>query len=213
MRTYLSFMVFAFMTLPAWAAPTTGGTTKAAAPSSPSGGGHGVPGTLYADAFLYWGSTNGTVQGQSEKLSLNQQGAGFTIGPMFNETFLALGTDYRMVNNSKAPDSQIGSFKGTRWAPLLLAAGYCAESFLIKFEYEPFGLFHLTQPTYQGGSITYGGGGGFRAQFLWQVYGGLMMGPHYESLKFSSRFDSQNGQAGSQALTLTQVGLTGSYVF
>ena len=174
---------------------------------------HGLPGTLYLDVAGYWSSSSATIQGQSQSLALNQQGISLTLAPMWSGFFLGAGTDYRMVNNSKTPDSQVGSLKGTRWAPIVVATGYCAESFVLKLEYEPSGDFHLAQPTYQGATITYSGGSGFRASFLYSVYSGLMFGPSYESLQFANRLDSVNGQIDNQALSMTQIGLIGAYVF
>ncbi len=132
---------------------------------------------------------------------------------MWESFFLGVGTDYRIVNNSKAPDAQVGSLKGSRWAELVLTAGYLGESFLLKVEYQPHGDFHLAQPTYQGASVTYSGGGGLRLGVLYSLYSGLMVGPCYESLQFSNRFDSVNGQVANESLKMTQIGLTGAYVF
>jgi hypothetical protein len=157
--------------------------------------------------------TSGKIQGQSESLSLNQEGIGITVAPMFGGFFIGLGTDYRQVNNSKTPDSQIGSFKGSRWAPIVFSTGYLSESFLFKLEYEPMGKFDLTQPTYTGSKVSYENGSGYRIAALYHLGSKIMLGPQYESLKFATRFDTQAGQSDNQALTLTQIGLTGAYVF
>ena len=182
--------------------------TSTSGPSS-----FGFPSTLYVDVYGYFGMTTGDVQGQGETLSLNQQGASITVGALVSGFLLGLGTDYRQVNNSKDPATDIGSFKGTRWAPLVISTGYLGESFLLKLEYQPMGVFTLTQPTYQGSTVTYGEGTGYRASLMYNVWNKIMLGPQYESLTFPTRYDSQMGQADGETLTLTQIGLAGAYVF
>ena len=176
-------------------------------------GSFGFPSTLYLDVYGFFGTTTGDVQGQSESLSLNQQGASITVGALVSGFLFGLGTDYRQVNNSKEPNTDVGSFKGTRWAPLVISTGYLGESFLIKLEYQPMGVFTLTQPTYQGSTVTYGEGSGYRASLMYNVWDKIMLGPQYESLRFPTRYDSQLGQADGETLTLTQIGLAGAYVF
>ncbi len=206
MRALLCLLLF-FSTV-AFAQPSGSSSAASSGPSN-----FGLPVTLYVDAYAFYGVATGKIQGDDDSVSLTQQGVGLSIGPMFDGFLLAIGTDYRQVNNSKAPDSQVGSFKGTRWAPLVLSTGYVGTEFLLKIDYQPMGIFNLTQPTYQGSKISYSSGGGYRVNALYNIWSSFMVGPQYESLKFSSRFDTGSGQTEAQALTVTQFGLTATYVF
>ncbi len=192
-------------------------TQKGPAPTSTSSSmgsdsSFGIPATLYLDVSAYWGTTKGELNSQADDVSLNQQGVSLTVGALYQGIFLGIGTDYRQVNNSKVPTQEIGSFKGTRWAPLTLATGYLGNNILLKLEYQPTGTLDLKQPTYQGATVTYGNSSGYRASLMYNVWSKLMVGPQYESLKYSSRFDSLNGET-TESLTMTHIGLAGAYVF
>jgi hypothetical protein len=178
----------------------------------------GGPTRTYPQLPIYFDATLSQNQAKAKGAGLTaeqtllswQMGVTFAIG---GPVFVGLTYDYRTISQFSQASVVDGDQSGKRefFAP---TAGVRLYNFVFKVDYQTTGDYRLDRKSATGNDIAYVSPKGFRGTFLIDLYRGLGAGLVYESVTYSSGYESGAAPLGfSESLTVTQTGLALSYVY